>query len=40
MTDWERIADDLHRAGYSYGYSMAIEAFVGDVWIKCKGKRE
>ncbi len=33
MKSWERIADDLHRAGYSYGYSKAIVAFVGDVWV-------
>ena len=33
MQDWERIFDDLAAQGFSLGYSRAIEAFVGEVWI-------
>lgn len=33
MRDWERIFDDLAAQGFSLGYSRAIEAFVGEVWI-------
>lgn len=30
---WEIIADQLHEAGWSYGYSQAIVRDLGDVWI-------
>ena len=33
MKDWERIFDDLAAQGFSLGFSKAIEAFVGEVWI-------
>ena len=30
---WEPIADSLHRAGWSYGFSQAEFAFIGPLWV-------
>jgi len=33
MKDWELIADNLHRAGWSYGYVSAIDREGRTIWI-------
>jgi len=33
MKDWEIIADNLKKAGWSYGYVSAIDANGRTIWI-------
>ena len=43
MKYWEIIADNLKKAGWSYGYVSAIDAKGRTIWItdahRCDGKR-
>ena len=33
MKDWEIIADNLSKAGWSYGYVSALDRQGGTIWI-------